>query len=126
MQSCANPYARHITFYGSLLMDIRAHCECLNNIEHAASVIPTIGWPNRYRSYTEILACITAMCSSDMSILRIERKLKINRPAHSLSRRSDYFYFNTIPGYQPLLARNIFGSVISMISRRARCLSSAC
>src|SRR5258708_32068813 len=35
-------------------------------------------------------------------------------------------YCRTIPGYQPLLARNAFGSFISRMSRKALRLSAAC
>ena len=35
-------------------------------------------------------------------------------------------YLSWMPGYQPLLAKNVFGAFISMISARAFCLSAAC
>src|ERR1700733_359685 len=41
-------------------------------------------------------------------------------------RKDRNHYWSRIPGYQPLLARNAFGSVISRISRKAWRLSTEC
>jgi hypothetical protein len=58
--------------------------------------------------------------------LRTEGTARVNPPAQSVGRWSDCFHSNTMPGYQPLLARKAFGTVISMMSLSARRLSAAC